>query len=150
MIYLKTPYEIQQIECANKLGAELLQQCYDYIKPGIVSLELEEIAERFCADNNVLPSFKGYKGFPFCLCISINSEVVHGFPSKRVIKEGDIVSIDFGINREGYYSDQAFTKSVGKVSKTAKKIVKTTEECLYEGIKKARPSMLFVIFVAMG
>ena len=139
MIYLKTPYEIQQIEYANKLGAELLQQCYEYIKPGIATIELEEMAEKFCIGNNVLPSFKGYQGFPFCLCISLNEEIVHGFPSERIVKEGDIVSVDFGINKEGYYSDQAFTKCVGKVSKTAKKLVKITEECLYEGIKEVKP-----------
>ena len=138
MIYLKTPFEIQQIEYANKLGAELLQQCYEYINLGIAVIELEEMAEKFCLDNNVLPSFKGHQGFPFCLCISVNEEVVHGIPSGRILKEGDIVSVDFGINRNGYYSDQAFTKCVGKVSKIAKKIVKITKECLYEGIKKAK------------
>jgi len=139
MIYLKTPFEIQQIEYANKLGAELLQQCYDYIKPDIATIELEEIAEKFCADNNIQPSFKGYRNYPYCLCISLNEEVVHGFPSKRVIKQGDIVSVDFGVNRNGYFGDEAFTKCVGKVSALAKKLVKTTEECLYEGIKKAQP-----------
>jgi methionyl aminopeptidase len=139
MIYLKTLYEIQQIEHANKLGAELLQQCYEYIKSGIATIELEQMAEKFCFDNNVLPSFKGYQGFPFCLCVSVNEEVVHGIPSERIVKEGDIVSVDFGVNRNGYFSDQAFTKCVEKVLRKAKKIVKTTEECLYEGIKKARP-----------
>lgn len=139
MVFLKTPDEIQRIEYANKLGAKLLQECYEYIKPGITTIELEQIAEKFCADNSVLPSFKGYQGFPFCLCISLNEEIVHGFPSERIIKEGDIISVDFGVNRNGYFSDHAFTKCVGKVSKTAKKIVKVTEECLYEGIKEARP-----------
>jgi len=139
MIYLKTPYEIQQIEYANKLGMSLLQQCYDYIKPGIATIELEQMAEKFCVDNNVLPSFKGYQGFPFALCISLNEEIVHGFPSERVIKEGDIISVDFGVNRNGYFSDHAFTKCVGEVSETAKKIIRVTEECLYEGIKEAKP-----------
>jgi len=139
MIYLKTPFEIKQIEHANKLGAEMLQQCYDNIKSGIATIELEQMAEKFCSDNNVLPSFKGYQGFPFCLCVSLNEEVVHGFPSERIVKDGDIVSVDFGVNRNGYFSDQAFTKCVGKVSNTSKKITKTTEECLYEGIKEARP-----------
>jgi len=139
MIYLKTPFEIQQIEYANKLGAELLQQCYDYIKPGIATIELENIAEKFCVDNNVRPSFKGYRGFPFCLCVSLNEEVVHGFPSKRKIEAEDIVSVDFGVNRNGYFGDAAFTKCVGKVSAWAKKLVKVTEECLNEGIKKAQP-----------
>jgi len=136
MIYLKTPYEIRQIEYANKLGAELLQRCYEKIDPGIATIELEEIAEKFCVDNNVRPSFKGYNGFPFCLCVSLNEEIVHGFPSQRIIKDGDIISIDFGIEKNKYYSDAAFTKIVGGVSEKIKKLVKTTEECLYEGIKQ--------------
>jgi len=139
MIYLKNPHEIDQIEYANKLGAELLQQCYEHIKPGIVTTELEEMAEKFCADNNIQPSFKGYRGFPAALCVSINEEVVHGIPNKRIIKDGDIVSVDFGAERNGYYSDEAFTKCVGKVSARTKKLVKITEQCLYEGIKQARP-----------
>lgn len=139
MIFLKTPFEIRQIECANKLVAELLQQCYEHIKPGVATIELEERAERFCANNNVRSSFKGYKNYPHCLCVCINEEVVHGFPSERIIKEGDIVSVDFGVNRNGYFGDAAFTKCVGKVSTRTRKLVKITEECLYEGIKKARP-----------
>lgn len=139
MIFLKTPNEIKEIEYANKMGAEVLRLCYEYIKPGIATIELEEIAEKFCIDNKVEPSFKGYKGFPFALCISVNEEVVHGFPNERIIKNGDIVSVDFGINRNGYFSDAAFTKIVGKTRKKIEKLVKTTEECLYEGIKKAWP-----------
>ena len=139
MVYLKTPYQILQVEHANKLGSELLQQCYEHIKPGIATIELEEIAEKFCVDKNVRPSFKGYRGFPTALCVSINEEVVHGIPSKRVIKDGDMVSVDFGVERNGYYSDAAFTKCVGKVSARTKKLVKITEACLYEGIKQARP-----------
>lgn len=139
MIYLKNPYEIDQIEYANKLGAELLQQCYEHIKPGIATIELDKMAEKFCANNNVRPSFKGYKSFPAALCVSINEEVVHGIPRERLIKDGDIVSVDFGVNRNGYYSDAAFTKCVGKVSSGIQKLVKITEQCLYEGIKQARP-----------
>jgi len=138
MIFLKTPSEIKEIEYANKMGAEALQLCYEYIKPGISTIELEEIVKKFCLDNKVQPSFKGYKGFPFALCVSINEEVVHGFPSRRIIKNGDIISIDFGINRNGYFSDAAFTKIVGKVPERTERLVKTTEECLYAGIEKAK------------
>jgi methionyl aminopeptidase len=137
MIHLKTPFEIDQIEYSNRLLAELLQICYEYIKPGIATVELEEIAKKFCSDNNVRPSFKGYKGFPYCICASVNEEVVHGFPNERKIRSGDIVSIDCGIDRNGYYSDSAFTKIVGKVPKIVEKLVKTTKECLYKGIEKA-------------
>lgn len=139
MIYLKNPYQILQIERANKLGAELLQQCYEKIKPDLATIELEEMAEKFCVVNNIKPSFKGYRGYPYCLCVSINEEVVHGFPSKRTIKDGDIVSVDFGVNKNGYFGDAAFTKCVGKISARAKKLVETTEECLNVGIKEARP-----------
>lgn len=137
MIHLKSLYEIDQVERANKMVAEILQMCYEHIKPGVVTMELEEIAEKFCSDHGVLPSFKGYKGFPFCLCVSLNEEIVHGFPSERVIKAGDIISVDCGVNRDGYYGDAAFTKMVGIVPKSTKKLVKTTKKCLYEGIKNA-------------
>ena len=138
MIYLKTPSEVTKIEKANKMGAEVLQMCSEYIKAGITTVELEEIAEKYCSDNNVLPAFKGYKGFPYCLCISVNEEVVHGFPGERVLKPGDIISVDFGLNKDGYFSDAAFTKSVGRVSKNIQKLIKTSEECLYRGIKQAK------------
>lgn len=139
MIHLKTLYEVQQIEFASKMVAEILLMCYDYIKPGIVTFELEEIAEKYCLDNGVLPSFKGYRGFPYCLCVSLNDEVVHGFPGERIIKEGDIVSVDCGVNRGGYFGDAAFTKIVGEVPSRIKRLVDTTKNCLREGIKKAQP-----------
>lgn len=139
MIHLKTLYEINQIEYANKMVAEILQICYEHIKPGIATIELEEIAEKFCVNHNVRPSFKGYKGFPYCLCVSLNEEVVHGFPSQRIVKEGDIISVDCGVDRNGYYGDAAFTKIVGEVSPNIEKLVTTTEKCLYEGIRNALP-----------
>jgi methionyl aminopeptidase len=137
MIYLKTPYQINCIEYVNKLGAEFLELCYDYIKIGTITSELEELSIKFCEKHNVKPSFYKYRGFPHRICVSINDEIVHGFPGGYVIKNGDIVSVDFGIERNGYFSDAAFTKIVGKVPKNVKKLVKTTEECLYKGINKA-------------
>jgi methionyl aminopeptidase len=139
MIYLKTPDQIDRIEYVNKLGAEFLNDCYNYIKLGIATLELEELAVKFCEKNKVKPSFYKYHGFPHRLCVSINDEIVHGFPDEYLIKNGDIVSVDFGIEKEGYFSDSAFTKIVGKVPKNIKKLVETTEECLYKGIKQAVP-----------
>jgi methionyl aminopeptidase len=139
VIHLKTLYEIKQIEYANKMVAEILQMCYEHIKPGVATIELEEIAEKYCIDHNVKPSFKGYKGFPYCLCVSLNEEVVHGFPGARKIVDGDIVSVDCGVNRNGYYGDAAFTKIVGEVPPRIETLVKTTENCLYEGIKSAVP-----------
>jgi len=140
MIHLKTLYEIQQIEYASKMVGEILYACYDHIKPGISTMELESIAEKYCVDHKVRPSFKGYRGFPYCLCISLNDEVVHGFPSERAVQEGDIVSVDCGVDRNGYFGDAAFTKIVGEVSPRVKKLVDTTKKCLREGIKKAVPN----------
>lgn len=137
MIYLKTPYQINCIEYVNKLGAEFLELCYDCIKVDTITSELEELSIKFCEKHNVKPSFYKYCGFPHRVCVSINDEIVHGFPGRYVIKNGDIVSVDFGIERNGYFSDAAFTKIVGQVPKNVKKLVKTTEECLYKGINKA-------------
>lgn len=137
MIYLKNPNEIDKIDYINCLGIEILNICYEHIKPGVITLELEELLLRFCLKHKVKPSFKGYKGFPHNLCISVNEEVVHGFPSDRVISEGDIVSVDIGLVKEGYYSDAAFTKTVGTVSEISKELVRSTYECLFIGIEKA-------------
>ncbi len=137
MIYLKIPRQINEIEYVNKLGAEFLQICHAYIKPGVATLELEDLAEQFCIDKGVLPVFKGYKGYPFCICVSINEEILHGFPSGRIIKNGDIVSIDFSVKKGGYFSDAAFTKCVGKVLAKTRRLVEITEKCLYKGIEGA-------------
>lgn len=139
MIYLKTPRQINKLENVNKLGAEFLQICYDHLKIGVITAELEELAQKFCENHEVRPSFYKYRGFPHLLCVSINEEVVHGFPGDRVIKNGDVVSVDFGIEKDGYFSDAAFTKTVGKVPRNIKKLVKITEECLYKGIEQAIP-----------
>jgi len=136
VIYLKTPYQIRQIERVNKIGAEFLQECYEYIKPGMIKYELEELALTFCEKHKVRPSFYKYRGFPNLLCVSVNEEVVHGGPSDYVLKSGDLISIDFGIEKDGYYSDAAFTKCVGKDSNL---LVDTTEESLYLAIEKAVP-----------
>lgn len=137
MIYLKNPDEINKIEYVNALGMEILNICYEYIKPGIITLELEELLLRFCVKNKVIPSFKNYKGFPHNLCVSINEEVVHGFPDDRKVEVGDIVSVDIGLVKDGYYSDAAFTKIIGEVPKRTLELVRSTYECLYKGIEKS-------------
>lgn len=140
MILLKTPNQIKHIEYVNRLGAEFLSNCYDYIKSGIETRELEYLAIKFCEKNKVLPSFYNYKGFPHYLCVSVNDAVVHGFPSTYSIKNGDIVSVDFGVKKDGYFSDAAFTKIVGRVNTRIEKLVKVTEECIYESLKYATPN----------
>ena len=150
MIYLKTPYQIDRIEYVNKLGAEFLELCYDYIKIGTITSELEELSIKFCEKYSIKPSFYKYHGFPHRLCVSVNDEVVHGFPGGYVIKDGDIVSVDFGVEKDGYFSDAAFTKIVGRVPKNVAKLVKTTEECLYKGIEQAKSgNRLFDISLAI-
>jgi methionyl aminopeptidase len=138
MIYLKTPSQLRELEYVNKLGMEFLETCYNYIKPGVYTSELEDFARVFCETYKVKASFYGYKGFPHLLCVSVNNEIVHGFPGERVIFEGDIVSVDFGLECNGYISDAAFTKAVGEVSRNTYKLVKVTEECLERGISKAK------------
>ncbi len=137
MIILKSKLEISKIKESCKLVREVLNLLYDKIEPGLETKELNRIAEKKTKALKAIPAFKGYAGFPAAVCISLNEEVVHGIPGKRVIKEGDLVKIDFGIYYNGYYGDAAFTKIVGKVSGQVKKLVKTTEESLYKGIEKA-------------
>lgn len=150
MIYLKTPNQINKIEDVNKLGAEFLQICYNHLKVGANTIELEELAKIFCEERKVRPSFYKYRDFPHRVCVSVNEQIVHGFPEDRVINEGDIVSVDFGLEKDGYYSDAAFTKIIGKVPKSTKKLVKATEECLYIGTEKAVPgNRLFDISLAI-
>ena len=139
MIYLKSPYEIKEIEYVNKMGVEVLQMCYEYLKPGVKARALDDIVIRYCVENGSLPAFKKYKGFPHNICVSINEEVIHGFPDDRIIKDGDIVSVDVGLKRNGYYSDSAFTKIIGEVPKKITELVRTTYECLQRGIQKAVP-----------
>ena len=100
MIYLKNKDELNKLERLNKMGREVLDMCWQHLKPGIMTLELEEIALKYCVDNKVMPSFRGYRGFPHSICVSLNDEVVHGFPSPRKIQDGDIVKVDFGLKHE--------------------------------------------------
>jgi len=118
--------------------AEILVALKEYIRPGVTTLDLDALSEELVAKRHAQSAFKGYHGYPFTLCVSVNEEVVHGMPSKkRVLKEGDIVSLDFGAVIEGYYGDAAITVPVGKISEEAKRLCKTAEESLYAGIDRA-------------
>ena len=138
MIYLKSPSQIKAIEYVNKLSAEFLCICKDYLKDGVVTFKLEELAIKFCEVNKVRATFFNYGGFPYHLTVSINDEIIHGFPSNRIIKNGDVVSIDFSIEKNGYISDTAFTKSIDISSKKSKKLVKVTKDSLYCGIAQVK------------
>lgn len=138
MIYLKSPDEIEKMRLANGIVVQVMRALEERIKPGVTTLELDEKAEAIILASEAKPAFKGYKGFAHTLCISINEEVVHGIPSKRRLKEGDIVSIDCGVLREGFYGDHAWTFPVGSVSKEAKKILEVGEKSLTLGIEQMK------------
>ncbi|MGB9598594.1 MAG: type I methionyl aminopeptidase, partial [Minisyncoccales bacterium] len=138
-IFLKTKEEIAIMRQGGYLLAKIFDHLVKKIKPGVSTKELEEIAFNLIYQNKAKPAFLGQDGFPSCLCTSLNEEIVHVLPSKRVLKEGDILKLDLGIIWKGFYLDKAATFSVGKISSLARKLIKTTEKCLKEGIKKAKP-----------
>lgn len=138
MINLKSKREIELLKEAGHIVYLTHQYLRPHIKAGIKTKELDRLAEEFIRSKGATPSFKGYEGFPSTLCISINDEVVHGFPSDRVLQDGDIISIDIGACYKGYHGDSAWTYTVGEVSDDAKYLLEHTEKALYEGIKQAK------------
>jgi methionyl aminopeptidase len=138
-IILKSSSEISLMYEANQIVAELLCQLRKIIEPGLTTFELDQIAEDFCAKKKAQPAFKGYRGFPSSLCVSINEEVVHGIPSrKRKLAKGDIVSIDFGVCKNGYFGDSAITVPVDSVSSDKKKLLAVTEDSLLMAINEVQ------------
>jgi methionyl aminopeptidase len=137
MICYKTNDEIELIRESSLLVGKTLAEVAKHIKPGVTTLALDKIAEEFILDNNAKPAFKGYHGFPATLCISLNDVVVHGFPGSTVLKDGDIVSVDCGTLKNGYYGDSAYTFAVGEVDSSILKLLKITRESLYLGIENA-------------
>jgi len=135
MIYYKSLEEIEYIKESSLIVAKALAEVAKIIKPGIKTSYLDKVAEEFIKDNKAIPAFKGYRGFPYTLCISINECVVHGFPSDRIIKDGDIVSVDCGALKNGYYGDSAYTFSIGEVSADVLKLLEITKESLYKAIE---------------
>lgn len=138
MIIIKSPREIEQLKRSNAIVAEVFEKLIGMIVPGVTTKELDEVAEEYILLKGARPAFKGYRGFPATLCISINEEVVHGIPSQRRLKEGDIVSLDVGVNFIGYFGDAAITLPVGKIDPEAKRLLEVTEKALYIGIEKAK------------
>ncbi|MDI9356341.1 MAG: type I methionyl aminopeptidase [Chitinophagaceae bacterium] len=137
-IYYKTKEEIFLIKESALLGSKTIAYLYNKIHPGVSTAVLDALAEEYIRDNNAVPAFLGLYGFPASLCISVNEEVVHGIPGKYIIKEGDIVSVDCGVLKSGYYSDQAYTFAVGEVHPSVKKLLSVTKQCLYLGIQEAK------------
>ena len=137
MLYFKTDEEIGLIRESNLLVSRTLAEIARYIKPGVTTLYLDEVAESFIRDHSAVPAFKGYGGFPKTLCTSVNDEVVHGIPSEYMLKEGDIISIDCGVILNGWYGDSAFTFAVGEVKEEIRLLLEFTRESLEEGVKAA-------------
>jgi len=138
MIYIRSQKEIEKIHESNRIVAETLQLLANEIKPGVTTLYLDKIAEDYILSKSAKPAFKGYNGYPATICASIEEQVVHGIPSGRELKQGEIIGIDVGVLKNGYYGDAAYTFAVGEVSEAKLKLMKITKESLYEGIQKAR------------
>jgi methionyl aminopeptidase len=139
MIICKTPREIEIMREAGKIVALTRQELEKHIRPGITTKELDRIAETVIREHGAIPSFKGYNGFPGSICTSVNEELVHGIPGDRVLKEGDIISIDVGAKYNGYHADSAWTYPVGEIAEETKKLLEVTEKSLYIGLEEAKP-----------
>ena len=138
MVVLKTRREIELMREAGRISATALKVAGEAVRPGVSTLEIDTIARKYIESQGARPNFLGLYGFPATACISINNEVIHGIPSKnRILKEGDIVSIDLGAEKNGYHGDNAATFAVGEISDEAKRLIDTTRESLYVGLKQA-------------
>ena len=141
MIIYKTKEEIELIRHSSLLVAKTLAVVARIIRPGVTTLALDQAAEEYIRSESAEPAFKGYHGFPYTLCVSVNAEVVHGMPGKYILKDGDIVSVDCGVKKNGFYGDSAYTFTVGEVKPEVRKLLKITKESLYKGIEKAQAGM---------
>lgn len=138
MIRLKTPRQIDAIRRSAHLLVEVLDELEGIVEPGMTTADLDRAARRLIGDGGGVPSFLGYRGFPGALCTSINQEVIHGIPSsERVLKDGDVVSIDCGINLDGYFSDSAVTVAVGRIDPAVRRLMDVTLEALERGVEAA-------------
>ena len=138
VIIIKSPREIEQLKKSNTIVAEVFRELREMVVPGKTTQELDRMAEEIILSKGAIPAFKGYRNYPATLCVSINEEVVHGIPGPRKLKEGDIVSIDVGVNLNGYFGDAAITLPVGEVDQGATRLLEVTEKALHIGIEAAR------------
>ncbi len=136
--FIKNDREIGLLREANRHVANVLDIIEDMVAPGVSTMDFENAAREYCAKRNLKPAFLGYQGFPFALCVSVNEVIVHGFPSARLLQEGDIVSVDMGVVYEGFVGDAARTFAVGQVSEKAQRLMQVTEDALYKGIEVAK------------
>ena len=139
MIILKSKSEIEKMATACRIVAEVLEMLMRAVRPGLTTLELDALAERGIRTRGGVPAFKGYRGFPNTLCVSLNEQVVHGIPSKRRLRTGDIIGLDLGAKWEGYYGDAAVTVPVGEIPSATECLLTTACEALYLGVKEVSP-----------
>lgn len=139
MIVVKSPTEIDKMRTAGRMVAEILQMIRERVKPGVTTAELDDLAENQCRKWNVKPAFKGYGGFPYTICASPNDRVVHGFPNNEPLIEGDILSVDFGLIKDGFHGDSAMTIAVGEIDVGTQQLMSVTQDSLARGIAMARP-----------
>ena len=141
MIRLKNREELKRMRAAGRAVSEVLMRLEEEAKEGVTTWELNEIAERMCDNGGLSAAFKGYANYPASVCFALNEEIVHGIPSKRkMLSEGDILGIDFGVLLDGYYADSAITVAIGKIPPIAEKLLRVTRDSLYRGIEKVRNS----------
>lgn len=138
MIIYKSEAELSMMRRSSQIVARVLSELRKMVRPGVKTKELDVYAEMRARELGAVPAFKGYHGYPASLCVSINEEVVHGIPSERELKEGDIVSLDFGVVYEGFYGDAAVTIPVGEVSETARKLIEVAESSFFRGLEQMR------------
>jgi methionyl aminopeptidase len=137
MLYYKTNEEIELIRISSLLVSKTLAEVAKSIQPGVTTAVLDKIAEEFIRDNGGVPAFKGYNGFPASLCISPNEQVVHGIPGSYELKEGDIISVDCGVVKNGWFGDSAYTFAIGEVKPKVQELLKITKECLVKAVEAA-------------
>ena len=138
-IFLKNAQEIAVMREANQIVARILDAIAAEVAPGVQTMVFEELAQRICKEHGVTPAFQGYHGFPFAICCSVNEEIVHGFPSGRELKDGDIVSVDMGVIHQGFFGDSARTFAVGAVPEKTRELMDVTRSSLLAGIEQMRP-----------
>lgn len=138
MISLKSESDLKLMRKAGSILAGILQELEKFVKVGMATEEIDQLAEKRVRENDAQPAFKGYRGYPASVCISINEEIVHGIPGSRKLKDGDLISLDLGLNYRGFFTDAAISVALGKVDSQVNKLIRVTEDALWLGIKEAR------------
>ena len=151
-VTIKSPREIELMRKAGEILAQVHEELHAAVHPGMSTLDIDKLGEHLIRSHGCIPSFKNYNGYPASICVSVNDEVVHGIPSKkRILREGDIVSLDAGLIYKGYHSDAARTHAVGEISPEAQKLIDVTRQSFFEGIKMAKAgNHLYDISAAIG